>query len=364
MRQVKASPVVLAALAGLLAPGLVRCSAHVSAGADAGFPDPDQPDAGVVTEVDAGIPRELSGYLGPCETNTDCLSGFCLPSKKCSKACVKAEECPAAPGWSCGAWSGDDAMCVCVPTSATEACDGFDNNCDGTADEHALCEGANVCEHGQCTCAPENLCGPDCIDKTSDAHHCGTCERSCGTNEVCTKSNCECPGRVCDGRCLDTQYDNANCGDCGKACLANRECVDSSCVAADHEWASWTVRGVSLFSSEHASMRDRVTNFLWTQETSPEALDEPAAAAACVALRLDGYEDWRLPTRIELLSLVDYTRSEPAVDPAGFPHAPSGAMWTSTPSASKADDFWAVNFQDGTVSTFSKAVPFYVWCVR
>ena len=42
-----------------------------------------------------------------------------------------------------------------------------------------------------------------------------------------------------------------------------------------------------------------------------------------------GHADWRLPTVRELVSLVDYTRHDPAIDPA-FEHTVSGYYWSSS----------------------------------
>ncbi len=58
------------------------------------------------------------------------------------------------------------------------------------------------------------------------------------------------------------------------------------------------------------------------------------AAAYCAALRLGGFSDWRLPSRIEVWSIQDFTHFNPALDPA-FSTIGSGAdrpaPWTSTP---------------------------------
>jgi hypothetical protein len=66
-----------------------------------------------------------------------------------------------------------------------------------------------------------------------------------------------------------------------------------------------------------------------------------AAEKACAALG----EGWRLPTRAELLSLVDDTRSDPAIDTERFPDTKSAAYWTGTPFASDSSYAWIVQFR-------------------
>jgi hypothetical protein len=74
-----------------------------------------------------------------------------------------------------------------------------------------------------------------------------------------------------------------------------------------------------------------------------ERVNHAKAEAACSALG----EGWRLPTRVELLSLVDDTRTEPAIDVSRFPDTKSGAYWTSTLYASGSSYAWVVNFGYG-----------------
>jgi Protein of unknown function (DUF1566) len=63
--------------------------------------------------------------------------------------------------------------------------------------------------------------------------------------------------------------------------------------------------------------------------------------------------EWRFPSVQELLSIVDYSRCNPAIDIERFPDTKSGAYWTSTDAAWDSDPnpasraAWIVDFLNG-----------------
>jgi Protein of unknown function (DUF1566) len=73
-----------------------------------------------------------------------------------------------------------------------------------------------------------------------------------------------------------------------------------------------------------------------------------------------------VPSRIELVSLVDFTRSRPAADVA-FSQTPITApyyFWTSSPSTFAPNSVWVVNFSGGTSLAAVATTPLYLRCVR
>jgi hypothetical protein len=108
-------------------------------------------------------------------------------------------------------------------------------------------------------------------------------------------------------------------------------------------------------------VRDRVTGLDW-QRAPAEAGSTSQAVAMCEALVQGARDDWRLPTRVELVSLVDATRSAPAFDADAFGGETfSGALATATPAAGRTDAWWTVDVALGTSST---GTPTLARCVR
>ncbi len=88
------------------------------------------------------------------------------------------------------------------------------------------------------------------------------------------------------------------------------------------------------------------------------------ALAYCAGLALGGYGDWRLPSAIELLSIVDYGVAPPATDHTYFPGTPASFFWSATPVAGSTTNAWVVDFAHGYVNVRPLATPFPVRCVR
>jgi len=86
------------------------------------------------------------------------------------------------------------------------------------------------------------------------------------------------------------------------------------------------------------------------------------AATYCETLSLDG-GNWRLPTAMELDSIVDYSRNGPAIDPI-FQSAEPLYYWSSTTRAVYEDRAWGVYFGDGERYIDGKDGANAVRCVR
>lgn len=69
---------------------------------------------------------------------------------------------------------------------------------------------------------------------------------------------------------------------------------------------------------------------------------------------LCGGRDWRLPTRKELLSIVNNGRFSPAIDSRNFPNTQTSSYWSASTYADQAKAAWQVNFKYGEVAPGDK----------
>jgi hypothetical protein len=109
---------------------------------------------------------------------------------------------------------------------------------------------------------------------------------------------------------------------------------------------------------------DKVTGLTWQEAVDADTHTQADAAAFCSSLALAGFSDWRLPTRIELISLIDDTRVGPAIDPTAFPDTPGTFFWTSTVVANDPASVWGVAFDNGYTNSCDLEEHYRVRCVR
>ncbi len=122
----------------------------------------------------------------------------------------------------------------------------------------------------------------------------------------------------------------------------------------------------SLLFAEATMVKDTRTGLMWedTPHVKKTKITHPRANAYCNELKLGGFDNWRLPTVKELLSIVDYSREEPATFAVFSYIEKESFYWSSTPVAGEDDEFWGVNFKYGESSRASEYYDRYVRCVR
>jgi hypothetical protein len=134
-------------------------------------------------------------------------------------------------------------------------------------------------------------------------------------------------------------------------------CVEATC--GTHKWACWKMptpasSPASVPNHQHftdlgdGAVRDDITCLVWekanptTEGTWQQSFDRCAALAAT---SYAGFDDWRLPTRIEMASITDVTRgskgyAEPFVVTSGY--YDTGSYWYETITGQSTSSFhWA-----------------------
>lgn len=294
--------------------------------------------------------------------------------------------------------------------AANQRCDTSEGMTQGTClPMLSLCTGKKVGD-AVCDSWTRRRCGNDllrfeefgCVE---NAH----CENMGGVKCVCNvryKDNgagacvpdVMCPANACrpGGECVpgDTDY-SCECavdfeGTGTKACVPTGRCAEPNICTAEYlcrnkdatyvchgQFADWpmpsSVMGAKAAPSYMPTVDtivDTVTGLTW-QRNLPELYPECAKActwdqakAYCGSLQLEGHKDWRLPSRIELISILDDDAVMPSIASEPFPNTPPEAFWTASTFAGSNVKAWTVKFGTFQSTAEPKASAFRVRCVR
>lgn len=117
------------------------------------------------------------------------------------------------------------------------------------------------------------------------------------------------------------------------------------------------------FSVYDAIVIDLYTGLTWQRNVHEDRFKLEEAQLYAAELRLGGY-DWRVPTKDELLRIIDRSRHDPAIDVEAFPDTPSEYFWTVSPHAGSSDLAWIVDFNSGGSDVDDVHSLYRVRCVR
>ncbi|MCX5870105.1 MAG: DUF1566 domain-containing protein [Deltaproteobacteria bacterium] len=121
---------------------------------------------------------------------------------------------------------------------------------------------------------------------------------------------------------------------------------------------------IGPYTTSTNTVIDTATGLEWQRTDDGTIRTWINALAYCEASALDGKSDWRLPNIRELKSIVDYSRTVPAIDPA-FIKCTNSDYWSATTSTKGLGGAWAVLFASGVSDVTGKDnEPSYVRCVR
>ena len=124
----------------------------------------------------------------------------------------------------------------------------------------------------------------------------------------------------------------------------------------------YSINPMSFTDNGNGTVRDNVTTLIWQQADDAVARTWQGAIDYCDDLTLGGATNWRLPSRRELMSIVDYARY-PSINPV-FNGTTASYYWSSTPFAFNPENAWGVWFINGFVKYDGKAGSNDVRCVR
>lgn len=116
------------------------------------------------------------------------------------------------------------------------------------------------------------------------------------------------------------------------------------------------------YSATTNTVADNNTGLVWMKSDDGTTRTWQGAVDYCNGLDYAGQTDWRLPTRFELKSIVDYGRTNPAINPAFT--CQSSSYWSATTYADYPAGAWVVYFYTGYDYWYIKTNSYYVRCVR
>ena len=111
----------------------------------------------------------------------------------------------------------------------------------------------------------------------------------------------------------------------------------------------------------------KLGRLMWQDEKQGFKVTWDEAQKYCKTLSLAGYKDWRLPTKVELLSIADHSRYNPALNTAFKYIADSNyyyQFWSQTKYAGRSSDAWIVDFRNGDDIWDFVSRRYFVRCVR
>ena len=132
-------------------------------------------------------------------------------------------------------------------------------------------------------------------------------------------------------------------------------------------WCVVVSFGYSEFLRDNTNniVLDTSTNLTWEDrnETANTTYTWIDAIDYCKNLTHGGFDDWRVPNINELGTLIDDTKTNPAIKSI-FTYIATYYHWSSSTYPSDTSNARYVYFYDGFIDKYSKTNSFYVRCVR
>ncbi len=121
--------------------------------------------------------------------------------------------------------------------------------------------------------------------------------------------------------------------------------------------ASTQAQGRFTISSDGQEVTDTTTKLVWRRCAEGQKWDGKVCAGKLLKVKYAGAKSaaagvgsgWRLPSREELVAIVDMTKKKPRIDPQAFPSTPALPFWATKQGSTDNLNAWVVSFANGKV---------------
>jgi hypothetical protein len=132
---------------------------------------------------------------------------------------------------------------------------------------------------------------------------------------------------------------------------------------------SQTGRFTILEKFGQQAVLDLSTQLIWERSPNPTEVTWSTAHSRCALKTIGGQTGWRLPSFLELMTLVEPLPPQASAIPTLPPGHPfqgikTKAYWTSDSSSSKVTHAYTVDLLRADVATRDKRQTSPLWCVR
>ncbi len=134
--------------------------------------------------------------------------------------------------------------------------------------------------------------------------------------------------------------------------------------------SSWAGAPAGRYTAANETVYDNATHLTWQRATLGTYTWGSASTAGtaqnyCATLAVAG-GGWRLPSRKELSTIVDFTAASgtATIDPTAFPNTPATFFWAASPVWDALGNARGVDFSNGSSYGNGENIAYSVRCVR
>ncbi|MCC5813499.1 MAG: DUF1566 domain-containing protein [Leptospira sp.] len=168
---------------------------------------------------------------------------------------------------------------------------------------------------------------------------------------------------------------NVSCADLTPALKTGAGAIGGYTLNANEDGSTQLGVARSYTDNSNGTVTDNATGMVWQKCSRGQENDGTCSGTAttaswavagtyCSELELAGESNWRLPSRQELETLVDYGKTtQPRIDTTVFPATVSDRYWSATTNALNTSNAWSARFSTGLIISVGKTSTFSVRCV-